>query len=69
MSINRAIATASALVIAATGLVACNETEDTIEDKMDGSMTPTSSAMMSEDTMAPSSEAMMSEDKMMEESK
>ncbi len=69
MSINRAIATASALVIAATGLVACNETEDKIEDKMDGSMTPTSSAMMSEDTMAPSSEAMMSEDKMMEESK
>lgn len=69
MSINRAIATASALVIAATGLVACNETEDKMEDKMDGSMTPTSSAMMSEDKMAPSSEAMMSEDKMMEESK
>lgn len=56
MSINRAIASASAIVIAATGLVACNDSEENMEDKMDGSMTP-------------SSEAMMSEDKMMEESK
>ena len=67
MSINRAIA--SAIVIAATGLVACNNTEEKMEDKMDGSMAPSSEAMMSEDSMAPSSEAMMSEDKMMEESK
>ncbi|WP_297851629.1 hypothetical protein [uncultured Corynebacterium sp.] len=69
MSINRTIATASAIAIAATGLVACNDSEDKMEDKMDGSMTPSSSAMMSEESMAPSSEAMMSEDKMMEESK
>ncbi|WP_296148671.1 hypothetical protein [uncultured Corynebacterium sp.] len=69
MSINRAIASASAIVIAATGLVACNDSEETIEDKMDGSMAPSSEAMMSEESMAPSSEAMMSEDKMMEESK
>lgn len=68
MSINRAIASASAIVIAATGLVACNDTEGT-DGKMDGSMAPSSEAMMSEDSMAPSSEAMMSEDKMMEESK
>ena len=81
MSINRAIASASAIVIAAVGLVACNDSEENMEDKMDGSMTPSSEAMMSEDSMAPSSEAMMSdsmapssdammsEDKMMEESK
>lgn len=81
MSINRAIASASAIVIAATGLVACNDTEEKMEDKMDGSMAPSSEAMMSdsmapsseammsEDSMAPSSEAMMSEDKMMQESK
>ena len=81
MSINRAIASASAIVIAATGLVACNDTEGT-DGKMDGSMAPSSEAMMSEESMAPSSEAMMSEesmtpsseammseDKMMEESK
>ena len=64
MSINRAIASVSAIVIAATGLVACNDSEE----KMDGSMAPSSGAMMS-DSMAPSSDAMMSEDKMMEESK
>ena len=64
MSINRAIASASAIVIAATGLVACNDTEEKMEDKMDGSMAPSSEAMMSEDSMAPSSEAMMSEDSM-----
>ena len=69
MSINRAIAGVSAIVIAATGLIACNNSEEQMEDKMDGSMTPSSEAMMSEDSMAPSSEAMMSEDKMMEESK
>ncbi|MBP3948710.1 hypothetical protein [Corynebacterium sp. Marseille-P3884] len=63
MSINRAIASASAIVIAATGLVACNDTEGT-DGKMDGSMAPSSEAMMSEDSMAPSSEAMMSEDSM-----
>ena len=81
MSINRAIASASAIVIAATGLVACNDTEGT-DGKMDGSMAPSSEAMMSEESMTPSSEAMMSEvsmapsseammrdDKMMEESK
>ncbi|MCT1453267.1 hypothetical protein M3G18_10185 [Corynebacterium sp. p3-SID1145] len=71
MSINRTIAAAGAIAIAATGLVACNDTEET-DGKMDGSMTPSSSAMMSE-SMAPSSSAMMSEekmdDKMMEESK
>nr|VDG62869.1 Uncharacterised protein [Streptococcus thermophilus] len=77
MSINRAIASACAIVIAATGLVACNDTEEKMEEKMDGSMTPSSSAMMSDsmapssdammsDSMAPSSDAMMSEDKMME---
>ena len=63
MSINRTIAAAGAIAIAATGLVACNDTEKT-DDKMDGSMTPSSSAMMSEDSMAPSSSAMMSEDSM-----
>lgn len=84
MSINRTIAAAGAIAIAATGLVACNDTEET-DGKMDGSMTPSSEAMMSEDSMAPSSDAMMSEsmapsseammseekmdDKMMEESK
>ena len=81
MSIKRAIASASAIVIAAAGLVACNDTEGT-DGKMDGSMAPSSEAMMSEESMAPSSEAMMSEesmapsseammseDKMMEESK
>ncbi|WP_177222482.1 hypothetical protein [Corynebacterium sp. NML130628] len=47
MSINRTIATVSAIVIAATGLAACNDTDN----KMDSSMTPTSSAMMSEDKM------------------
>lgn len=56
MSINRAIASVSAIVIAATGLVACNDSQQKMEDKMDGSM-------------APSSDAMISEDKMMEESK
>ena len=65
MSINRAIASAIAIVIAATGLVACNDSDEKMDDKMDGSMAPSSSAMMS-DSMAPSSEAMMSEDKMME---
>ena len=60
MSINRAIASVSAIVIAATGLVACNDSEEKMEDKMDGSMTPSSSAMMS-DSMAPSSDAMMSD--------
>ena len=69
MSINRTIATVSAIAIAAVGLVACNDSEDKMDNKMDGSMTPSSSAMMSEESMAPSSEAMMSEDKMMEESK
>ncbi|WP_255366145.1 MULTISPECIES: hypothetical protein [Corynebacterium] len=80
MSINRTITTVSAIAIAATGLVACNDTDNKMDDKMDSSMTPTSSAMMSEDKMAPSSammskdkmapsSAMMSEDKMMEESK
>lgn len=60
MSINRAIASASAIVIAAVGLVACNDSGEKMEDKMDGSMTPSSAAMM---------EDKMSEDKMMEESK
>ncbi|WP_256007839.1 hypothetical protein [Corynebacterium pseudogenitalium] len=60
MSINRAIASVSAIVIAATGLVACNDSEEKMEDKMDGSMAPSSEAMMS-DSMAPSSEAMMSD--------
>ena len=80
MSINRAIAGVSAIVIAAVGLVACNDSGETMEDKMDGSMAPSSEAMMSDsmapsseammsDSMAPSSDAMMSEDKMMEESK
>lgn len=44
MSINRTIATASA--IAAISLVACNDSAD----KMDGSMTPSSSAMMMEES-------------------
>ncbi|MGI0542607.1 hypothetical protein KIP68_09990 [Corynebacterium aquatimens] len=57
---NRAIASASAIVIAATGLIACNNSEEKMEDKMDGSMTPSSEAMMSE-SMAPSSDAMMSD--------
>ncbi|MFO6450680.1 hypothetical protein [Corynebacterium amycolatum] len=80
MSINRAIAGVSAIVIVAVGLVACNDSGEKMEDKMDGSMAPSSEAMMSDsmapsseammsDSMAPSSDAMMSEDKMMEESK
>ena len=80
MSITRAIAGVSAIVIAAVGLVACNDSGEKMEDKMDGSMAPSSEAMMSDsmapsseammsDSMAPSSDAMMSEDKMMEESK
>lgn len=68
MSINRAIASASAIVIAAVGLVACNDSDAMMEDKMDGSMTPSSAAMMS-DSKTPSSDAMMSEEKMTEESK
>ena len=71
MSINRTIATVSAIAIAAVGLVACNDSEDKMDNKMDGSMTP-SSAMKSEEkmdgSMTPSS-AMMSEEKMTEESK
>lgn len=67
MSINRTTATVSAIAIAAVGLVACNDSEDKMDNKMDGSMTPTSSAMMSEEkmdsSMTPSS-AMMSEEKM-----
>jgi len=68
MSINRTIATASAIAIAATGLVACNDSEDKMEDKMDGSMTPSSSAMMS-DSMSSEDKMESSDDKMMEESK
>ena len=81
MSINRTIATVSAIAITAVGLVACNDSEDKMDNKMDGSMTP-SSAMKSEEKMEPSSEmmepssammepssAMMSEEKMTEESK
>ena len=60
MSINRAIASASAIVIAAVGLVACNDSGEKMEDKMDGSMTLSSAAMM---------EDKMSEEKMTEESK
>ncbi|WP_269965070.1 hypothetical protein [Corynebacterium meitnerae] len=37
MSINRAIAGVSAIVIAAVGLVACNDSGEKMEDKMDGS--------------------------------
>lgn len=79
MSINRTIAAVSAIAITAVGLVACNDSEDKMDNKMDGSMTPTSSAMMSEEKMGslmtPSSammepsSAMMSEEKMTEESK
>ena len=78
MSINRTIATVSAIAITAVGLVACNDSEDKMDNKMDGSMTP-SSAMKSEEkmdsSMTPSSammepsSAMMSEEKMTEESK
>ena len=50
MSINRTIATVSAIAIAAVGLVACNDSEDKMDNKMDGSMPP-SSAMMSEEKM------------------
>ncbi len=75
MSINRTIAAVSAIAITAVGLVACNDSEDKMDNKMDGSMTP-SSAMKSEEkmdnkmdgSMTPSS-AMMSEEKMTEESK
>ena len=54
MSINRTIATASAIAIAAISLVACNDSADKMDkmdDKMDGSMTPSSSAMMSDSMM------------------
>ena len=47
MSIKRTIATASTIAIAAVSLVACNDSAD----KMDGSMTPSSSAMMSDSMM------------------
>ena len=65
MSINRTIAAVSAIAITAVGLVACNDSEDKMDNKMDGSMTP-SSAMMSEEkmdnkmdgSMEPSSEMM-----------
>lgn len=75
MSINRTIAAVSAIAITAVGLVACNDSEDKMDNKMDGSMTP-SSAMKSEEkmdnkmdsSMTPSS-AMMSEEKMTGESK
>lgn len=50
MSIKRTIATASAIAIAAVSLVACNDSADKM-DKMDGSMTPSSSAMMSDSMM------------------
>lgn len=50
MSINRTIATVSAIAITAVGLVACNDSEDKMDNKMDGSMTP-SSAMKSEEKM------------------
>ena len=78
MSINRTIAAVSDIAITAVGLVACNDSEDKMDNKMDGSMTP-SSAMKSEEkmdsSMTPSSammepsSAMMSEEKMTEESK
>ncbi len=71
MSINRTIAAVSAIAITAVGLVACNDSED----KMDGSMTP-SSAMKSEEkmdnkmdgSMEPSSEMMEPSSAMMEPS-
>nr|WP_288870277.1 hypothetical protein [uncultured Corynebacterium sp.] len=72
MSINRTIATVSAIAIAAVGLVACNDSEDKMDNKMDGSMTPTSSAMMSEEkmdsSMTPSSAMMEPSSEMMEPS-
>lgn len=72
MSINRTIATVSAIAIAAVGLVACNDSEDKMDNKMDGSMTPTSSAMMSEEkmdsSMMPSSAMMEPSSEMMEPS-
>ncbi|MFC3796639.1 hypothetical protein [Corynebacterium tuscaniense] len=49
MSIKRTIATATAIAIAAVSLVACNDSADKM-DKMDGSMTPSSSAMMMEES-------------------
>ena len=65
MSINRTIAAVSAVANTAGGLVACNDSEDKMDNKMDGSMTP-SSAMKSEEkmdnkmdgSMEPSSEMM-----------
>lgn len=53
MSIKRTIATATAIAIAAVSLVACNDSADKMDkmdDKMDGSMTPSSSAMMMEES-------------------
>lgn len=75
MSINRTTATVSAIAIAAVGLVACNDSEDKMDNKMDGSMTP-SSAMKSEEkmdnkmdgSMEPSSEMMEPSSAMMEPS-
>ncbi|MDK8824341.1 hypothetical protein QP980_10780 [Corynebacterium coyleae] len=75
MSINRTIATVSAIAITAVGLVACNDSEDKMDNKMDSSMTP-SSAMMSEEkmdnkmdgSMEPSSEMMEPSSAMMEPS-
>lgn len=49
MSIKRTIATATAIAIAAVSLVACNDSADKM-DKMDDSMTPSSSAMMMEES-------------------
>ena len=51
MSIKRTIATASTIAIAAVSLVACNDSADKMDDKMDGSLTPSSSAMMSDSMM------------------
>lgn len=75
MSINRTIAAVSAIAITAVGLVACNDSEDKMDNKMDGSMTP-SSAMKSEEkmdnkmdgSMEPSSEMMEPSSAMMEPS-
>ena len=75
MSINRTITAVSAIAITAVGLVACNDSEDKMDNKMDGSMTP-SSAMMSEEkmdnkmdgSMEPSSEMMEPSSAMMEPS-
>ena len=69
MSINRTIATVSAIAITAVGLVACNDSEDKMDNKMDGSMEPSSEMMEPSSAMMEPSSAMMSEEKMTEESK